>query len=79
MHRFYHLVPELLTPGQKVPFQAQGLEHLPCSPDFLLPNLFLFHLKIVLNRQQFSSTKEITAKVIGALTELSINAFQECF
>jgi hypothetical protein len=57
-----------------------ALKHLPYALDLSRTDFFLFpQIKSVLKGQQFVSTKEGTAGVLRALTEVSKNGFQECF
>jgi hypothetical protein len=83
MHWSYqHLVPKMLTPGQKVPSQAlcdsfrasaifTGLVTAWDSP--------VFETKSIPIGKWFTSPEKVTEEAMAALTEVQKNSFQECF
>jgi hypothetical protein len=56
------------------------LEHLPCSPDLVPNDFFLFtKIKEILKRRHFDDTDDMRSNTTAALKDIPQNQFQNCF
>jgi hypothetical protein len=79
---YIHYLCELIShwwSKSTLPSSVMALEHPPYYLDLSIPDFLFLQVKSVLKVQQFTSAKEVNAKAMRALTEISKNGFKKCF